>query len=108
MKYTHWLKINNYANDTDEQYFEIQKYLNNYPEAKAMLYSYNSGNFNKIVKLECNQCYNDLDMDVNSMRIRLERLRQKPHNITERKSFEIPEYIKKKISLNIEKSDLRK
>lgn len=96
-KYVHWLKINCYASDEDKQYLEIQNYLNNYPEAKATIYFYDSGSFNKIVKLECSQCYNDLDMNVNSMGIRLERLRNKPHDITEWRTFEIPEYIRKKI-----------
>ena len=97
-KYVHWLKINCYVSDDDKQYMEIQNYLNNYPEAKATLYFYNSGLYSKIVKLECSQCYNDLDMFVNSMSNSLVRLKQKPHNITEMKPFEIPEYIKKKIS----------
>ena len=97
-KYVHWIKINSYASDEDKQYKEIDNYLKNYLEAKATIYFYDSGSFNKIVKLECLQCYNDLDMDVNSMGISLERLRNKPQDITERKPFEIPEYIKKKIS----------
>lgn len=97
-KYVHWLKIDGYASDEAKQYTEIQNYLEKYTEAKATLYFYDSGSFNKIVKLECSQCYNDLDMDVNSMGIGLERLRNKPHNIREIKTFELPEYIKKGLS----------
>ena len=98
MKYVHWLKIDCYASDDDKQYMEIDNYLKQYPEAKATIYYYNSGSFNKIVKLECNQCYRDLDMDVNSMSTSLERLSNKPKEIYEVKQFSVPEYILKKIS----------
>ena len=75
MKYVHWLKIDGYSKleETALQFQSIENYLKAYPKAKAMLYQYDSGSFNWIVRLECEQCYNDLDLDVNSSSTRLER-----------------------------------
>lgn len=79
-KYKHWLKIDGYSNDT-RQYQEIEKYLSKYPSAKITIYEYSSDFFNWVVLLECNQDYNNLDMDVNTGSNRLRRLSRKPRNI---------------------------
>lgn len=97
-KYTHWLKIDRYVKNDAEQWKEIQKYLDNYPEARATIFTYDSGNFNRVVKLVCYQEYNELDMDVNSLSTNLQRLGSKPQGITERGEFAIPESVKKRIA----------
>ena len=84
-RYIHWLKINRYASDDKEQIQSIRKYLNSYSDSKATLYFPYSGSFNWYVKLECNHCYNELDIDVNSGGTNLIRLRSKPKDITESK-----------------------
>lgn len=60
-------------------------------------YQYDSGSFNWIVRLECEQCYNDLDLDVNSSSTRLERFSSKPKNIGRERIFKFPEHYKKYI-----------
>lgn len=97
MKYVHWLKIDGYAKleETAKQFLEVEKYLAKYKESSAMLYQYDSGTFNWIVRLECKQCYNDLDMDVNSFSTSLERLSSKPKGIGREKIFKFPEHYRK-------------
>ena len=92
-KYVHWLKIDGYAKCKDEalQFLAIENYLNAYPNASAILYQYDSGSLNWIVRLECEQCYNDLDMDVNSGSTRMVRLSSKPKNIGRESDFLFPE-----------------
>ena len=96
MRYVHWLKINRYCNceEIAKQFFEINNYLESHPIAKAKLYHYDSGSCNLIVRLECNQCYNELDLDVNSFSTKLQRLTSKPKNIGREKNFEFPERYK--------------
>lgn len=84
-RYTHWLKVDRYASDDKKQMEVIKNYLSAYKDAKATLYFYNSGSFYWIVRLECNQSYNDLDLDVNSMSTNLTRLCNKPKDIYESK-----------------------
>ncbi len=97
MKYVHWLKIDGYSNleETASQFLAIENYLNHYPNSNAMLYEYDSGSFNCIVRLECEQCYNDLDIDVNSCSTRLRRLSSKPVRIGREKVFKFPEHYRK-------------
>lgn len=92
-KYVHWLKIDGYSKleETASQFFAIENYLNKYQNASAILYQYDSGSFDWIVRLECEQCYNDLDMDVNSGSTRLVRLSSKPKNIGRERIFKFPE-----------------
>lgn len=95
--YIHWLKIDGVRSE-DRQYKEIDKYLKAYPEAKATMFLYKYGMFNRVVKLECSQNYNDLDMIVNSGSHPLRRLTQKPKDIISPRPFEIPDYIKNKLA----------
>ena len=99
-KYVHWLKIDGYSKreETALQFLSIENYLKTYPNSKAMLYQYNSGSFNLIVRLECEQCYDDLDMDVNSSSTLLSRLSSKPKNIGGERIFKFPEHYRKYIA----------
>ena len=99
MRYVHWLKIDGYSKPEEIalQFQSIENYLKAYPKSKAMLYQYNSGSFNWIVRLECEQCYDDLDMDVNSSTTLLSRLCSKPKNIGRERFFKFPEHYKKYI-----------
>lgn len=96
-KYVHWLKIDGYSalKETAKQFYAVEKYLNDYSNSNAMLYQYDSGSYNWIIRLECEQCYNDLDIDVNSGSTELERLSVKPKNIGREKIFNFPEHYRK-------------
>lgn len=88
-KFIHWLKVDGYARDTKKQIEQIKDYLSKYSDSKCTLFFPNSGSFNKYIRLECAQCYNDLDLDVNSFSTNLRRLERKPKDIYEsEKSFE--------------------
>ncbi len=99
-KYVHWLKIDGYAKleEVAKQFQSIEDYLKDNVGSNAMLYQYDSGSFNWIVRLECKQCYNDLDLDVNSCSTRLERLSSKPKNIGRERIFVFPEHYRKYIT----------
>lgn len=96
MRYVHWIKINRYCSyeEIAKQFWEIENYLESHPTATARLYQYDSGSYNLIVKLECNQHYNKLDLEVNSLSTELQRLTSKPKNIGREKNFEFPERYK--------------
>lgn len=78
-KFTHWLKIE------DDMVEKVWKNLKKYKEKYDCNIEvfYRETNFiNKVIKLECNQSYQDLDLDVNSMSDgSLTRLLSKPKNI---------------------------
>lgn len=98
MKYVHWLKIDGYSGsikDVAQQFAAIEKYLGKYPCSSAMLYEYDSGSFHWICRLECEQAYNDLDLDVNSCSTYLRRLSSKPKNIGRERIFKFPENYRK-------------
>lgn len=81
-KYVHWLKIDS-MNETQEgkEWLNLKEYKDKY-DCNMTVFYYNN-NFDKIIKLECNQSYEELDMDVNSMFDgSLIRLKSKPKNIT--------------------------
>lgn len=87
--YKHWLKINGYKSDENKQISEIGAYLRKYPNSKVTIYDYKYDLFDTVVLLECEQDYNDLDMQVNSGFNNLRRLSRKPIYIAERKDLEI-------------------
>jgi len=100
-KWVHWLEYDNIRHSIDrrdKQLEELRKYLRNYPEAKAEGYVKTTGDmFAKIVRLECSQPYDDLDLDCNSMFAKsLRRYTHKPSNIkySEKLTREIYEGIK--------------
>ena len=92
-KYVHWLKINGCTSDEQKQYAIVADYLKKYTNAKATIYHCEFHLFHRIVKLECEQNWNDLDMNVNSFSSRLRRLVRKPANIFRPKPFYVPEYL---------------
>ena len=100
-KYTHWLRINRYVRNEAEQWEKIQNYLEQYPEADATIYTYDSGAYNRVVKLVCYQEYAELGMDVNSFSTNLVRLKSKPLNITEKGAFTVPDYVKRKMEKSL-------
>ena len=82
----HWLEYGGIRCMPDrekEQLEELRQYLRKYPEAKAEGYWKTTGDmFARFVRLECNQSYDDLDMDVNSgFDKSLRRHTRKPSNI---------------------------
>ena len=80
-KYVHWLKI--YINNKEPQCLKNLKEYYDTHECNIKFFYYNNSFTSKLVKLECNQKYEDLELDVNSMSNgSLIKLKSKPKNIT--------------------------
>ena len=87
-KYVHWLIVDRLSKDDKKQIESIKNYIAKHQGSKATVFFRNSGTFEWIVKLECFQCYGDLELDVNSFSTGLKRVSTKPKNMYEsRKSF---------------------
>lgn len=88
-KYTHWLKIDfRYESRNGIEWKNLKRYVDNY-DCNITVFYYDSNFMNKVIKLECNQSYNDLNLDVNSMSDgSFICLRQKPNNITKAKAVD--------------------
>ncbi len=99
-KYVHWLKISGYCNleSTAKQFEAIENYIKTHPDASALMYQYNTGSYNWLVRLNCRQSYSELELDVNSSSTELQRLSGKPNNIGRERIFKFPEHYRKYIS----------
>lgn len=84
-KYVHWLKINLLNEISDgKEWNNLKEYKDKYDCNMNVFYYDNNPLTEKVIKLECNQNYNDLDLDVNSMNDgSLIRLKSRPKNITQ-------------------------
>ena len=82
---THWLQIGGTRvsqKAEDRQWNNLQEYLSDYPESKATIYLKETGDlFCKIVKLECNQNYRDLDLYCNGGDGSAKHLNHKPNDL---------------------------
>jgi len=89
----HWLKIPCTANEDNErrQYAEIHSYLDRYPGTTATLHNYDYSLFDKVVRLECHENWQELGLDANTGSHGLRHLSRKPANISAGKPFSIPE-----------------
>lgn len=78
-KYTHWLKIED--DMVKKVWIRLKEYKNRYDCSMQVFYK--ETNFiSKYIKLECNQSYQDLDLDVNSISDEgLRHLSCKPKNV---------------------------
>ena len=87
-KYTYWLKIDyRYESHNGIEWKNLKRYADNY-DCNITVFCYDSNFMDKVIKLECNQLYNDLDLDVNSMSDgSFIYLKQKPNNITKAKDI---------------------
>lgn len=80
--YTHWLRIDT-NNDEIKQWKQLKDYWNKYDCSMTVYYYDYNPLTEKVIKLDCNQSYQDLDLDVNSMSSgSLKRVKAKPTNIT--------------------------
>lgn len=80
--YTHWLRID-LNRDEKQQWEQLKDYWNKYDCSMTVYYYDYNPLTEKAIKLDCNQSYQDLDLDVNSMSSRsLKRVKAKPTNIT--------------------------
>lgn len=82
----HWLKFGGYRvslKSEAKQWLNLGEYLQKYPDSKATVFIKTTGDiFEKAVKLECGQNYQELDLDCNSMFDgSIRRLYSKPGNI---------------------------
>jgi len=91
-RYKHWLKIHGCWSQkaTLKAWDNLNEYLKKYPTAKITVYNLTAGNmFHKFFCLECEQSYNDLDLDCNSsFDGSLIRLTKKPSMLEEAKDFD--------------------
>jgi hypothetical protein len=83
---THWLIIGGTrirAEHEKKQWDNLKGYLKQHKGSKATVYLKTTGDiFCRIVKLECDQNYNDLELDVNSgFSSSIRRLNSRPNNI---------------------------
>lgn len=82
-KYTYWLKID-FSNETETgiEWKNLKEFKEKY-DCNMEVFYYASNPFTKkAIKLECNQIYQDLDLDVNSsFDGSLIKLNSKPKNI---------------------------
>jgi len=84
-KYVHWLKMD-LSNETSDgkEWKNLKEYKDKYDCNMYVFYYDNNPLTEKVIKLECNQNYKDLDLDVNSMNDgSLIILKSKPKNITQ-------------------------
>ena len=80
--YTHWLRID-MNGDERKQWEQLKDYWNKYDCSMTVYYYDYNPLTEKAIKLDCNQSYQDLDLDVNSMSSgSLKRVKAKPTNIT--------------------------
>lgn len=80
--YTHWLRID-LNNDEIKQWEQLKNYWNKYDCSMTVYYYDYNPLTEKVIKLDCNQSYQDLDLDVNSMSSgSLKKIKNKPTNIT--------------------------
>jgi len=69
--YTHWLGVGGIRKtllEEDQQWKNLKYYIDNYPESTVTIFFKETGRdlFEKIVKLECDQNYQNLELDCNS------------------------------------------
>jgi hypothetical protein len=88
MKYVHWLQIGGMRVSPEnerKQWSNLKKYLEIYPNSKAVVYHKDFGDmFCRVVRLECLQNYRDLDLDCNSLsKGSIKHLNYKPQDINE-------------------------
>ena len=78
-KYTHWLKIS--SPNEKGKWENLKKFWDKY-DCFMTVYYYDYNPFlDKLIKLDCNQSYQELDLDVNSMSDSgLKRIKAKPTN----------------------------
>lgn len=80
--YTHWLRIDN-QNNEKKQWENLKDYWNKYDCSMTVYYYDYNPLTEKVIKLDCNQSYQNLDLDVNSMSSgSLKRIKSKPTNIS--------------------------
>lgn len=80
--YTHWLRIDMNGDET-KQWEQLKDYWNKYDCSMTVYYYDYNPLTEKAIKLDCNQSYQDLELDVNSMSSgSLKRVKAKPTNIT--------------------------
>lgn len=102
--YTHWLKIDTYHELGKWQ--QLKEYKEKYDCSMTVFYYDYNPLMDKVIKLDCNQSYQDLDLDVNSsFDTSLKRLTQKPTNVTAYNKG-INEFFKQKLGVEIQEKSL--
>lgn len=99
-KYTHWLRLDSV--DELEKWQNLKKYKDKYDcYMTVFYYDYNTLT-DKVIKLDCNQSYQELDLDLNSLsKGSLKRVKAKPTNVTAYNKG-INHFFKIKLGINME------
>lgn len=87
----HWLKIDGRWNQktTIKAWNNLKEYLQKYPESKITVFNSETNLFHKFFCLECEQNYQELDIDCNSLFSgSLIHLDRKPSSLISTKTFE--------------------
>jgi hypothetical protein len=82
----HWLQIGGMRvsqKAEGRQWDNLKKYLSDYPESKATVFLKETGDmFCRIIRLECNQNYRDLDLDCNGGDGSVRHFDRKPNDLS--------------------------
>lgn len=101
-KYTHWLKIDSI--NEKEKWQNLKEYWDKYDCFMTVYYYDYNPLTEKVIKLDCNQSYQDLDLDVNSMSDNsLKRVKCKPTNVTPYNK-NVAYFFERKLSIKISDS----
>lgn len=86
-KYVHWFIIDRSEKDSKEQIKSIKTYIGSHDGSSASVFVRKSGTYEWIIRIECCQCYSDLEIDVNSSSTSLRRINKKPSSVNLKGSF---------------------
>lgn len=88
-QYVHWIELNGYLGSEDEarEINRLLTYVEKYPDTEIEVYAKRSG-WDTVLRIKCNQDYNNLDLDVNSFSSELRRKKRKPSNVAKWLTFE--------------------
>lgn len=98
----HWLGIE--GKNVKIKWAQLKWYVENHScEVKIYLKVY--GDFAYVARLKCNQCYNDLDLEVNSLlSLSMIRYDRKPKGLVESRN-PLDHYVKKYVTKDVEESE---
>lgn len=97
----HWLGID--GKNEKMKWAQLKWYVENHP-CEVKVYSKVYGDFLYVVRLKCNQCYNDLDLEVDSSSdLSMFRYYRKPKGLVESPN-PLEHYVKKFVTKDVEQA----
>lgn len=102
--YTHWLKLD--SNNEIEKWNNLKNYKEKYDCSMTVFYYDYNPLEDKVIKLDCNQSYSELDLDIDSKSEgSLKKIQNKPTNITQYNRT-INSFFKEKLGVEIKEKSL--